>query len=94
MTLHLRKFDDRTTANHTDAREVPAGWEIAPGDADDVRACKAHPWQSHWLVTADDRMIGTPLHPDSKVHGNCFSWLLIQCSDKLKEVAHNFMQAK
>jgi hypothetical protein len=94
MTLHLLKFDDRTAATHADAREEPAGWEIAPGDADDVRACKAHPWQSQWLVFADGRMVGTPLHPSPQYHGDYFSWLLIHCSNKLKEVAHSFMQAK
>jgi hypothetical protein len=93
MTLRLRKVDDCTVAHHSEFCEVPSGWEIAPGDADDARVCRAHPWQSHWLVIADGRMIGTPLHPDSQYHGICFSWLLIQCSGKFKEVAHNFTQA-
>ncbi len=62
MTLHVHKVDDRTLvrdgAKHV---HVPAGWNIAPGDADDVRVCGAHPWQSHWLVFADTYMYGTAM---------------------------------
>ena len=36
-----------------------AGWQIAGGDADDVRVCGAHPWQSHYLVFANGDAYGT-----------------------------------
>ena len=39
-----------------------AGWQIAGGDADDVRVCGAHPWQSHFLVFANGDYYGTALH--------------------------------
>ena len=41
-----------------------AGWQIARGDADDVRVCGAHPWQSPWLVFADTRECGTAMRGD------------------------------
>jgi hypothetical protein len=55
MTLHLHKVDDRTLVEDGNKPvHVPAGWDIAPGDADDMRVCGAHPWQIEWLVFADD----------------------------------------
>ena len=36
-----------------------AGWQIAGGDADDVRVCAAHPWQSYGLVFANGDAYGT-----------------------------------
>ena len=62
MTLHVHKVDDRTLVE--DGKKtvpVPAGWNIAPGDADDVRVCGAHPWQSNWLVFADTHICGTAM---------------------------------
>ncbi len=38
-----------------------AGWQIAGGDADDVRVCAAHPWQSDYLVFANGDMYGTAM---------------------------------
>ncbi len=38
-----------------------AGWQIAGGDADDVRVCAAHPWQIEWLVFADSHAYGTAM---------------------------------
>ncbi len=71
MTLHLHKVDDRTDVD--DGRKlvhVPAGWDIAPGDADDVRVCGAHPWQSYFLVFADDNHIcGTAMCDNSSYIG-------------------------
>ncbi len=54
----MHKLDDRTDVR--DGRhplEVPAGWEIAPCDADSARVCGAHAWQSDCLVFATN---GTP----------------------------------
>jgi hypothetical protein len=62
MTLHVRKVDDRTLVEDgTKPVHVPAGWNIAPGDADDMRVCGAHPWQSNWLVFADTHAYGTAM---------------------------------
>ena len=38
-----------------------AGWRVAPGDADDIRVCGAHAWQSTWLVLADGSRYGTAM---------------------------------
>ena len=62
MTLHVHKVDDSTLVEDGDEPvPVPAGWNIAPGDADDVRVCGAHPWQSYWLVFADTHPYGTAM---------------------------------
>ena len=60
MTLHLRIVDDR--AERSDGLEptpLPAGWQIADGNADDVRVCAAHSWQSLYLIFADGFFYGT-----------------------------------
>jgi hypothetical protein len=41
--------------------QLPAGWQIAGGDADDIRVCGAHPWQSWWLVFANGDSYGTAM---------------------------------
>jgi hypothetical protein len=65
MTLHRRKVDDRTIV--LDGKQplpVPAGWQIAEGNADDIRVCAAHPWQSYYLVFANGDYYGTAAaHP-------------------------------
>ena len=54
MTLHFHKVDDKTMAYHNDEpQRVPAGWQIADGNADDVRVCGAHAWQSDGLAFAN-----------------------------------------
>ena len=62
MTLHHRKVDDHTRLQ--DGQQplpVPAGWQIADGDADDIRVCGAHPWQSLWLIFANGDLYWTAL---------------------------------
>ncbi len=64
MTLHCRKVDDHTRLQdvHNDSTQplrVPAGWQIAEGNADDIRVCGTHPWQSDFLVFADGSYYGT-----------------------------------
>ena len=60
MTLHRRKVDDRTIVRDgTQPLPVPAGWQIAEGNADDIRVCAAHPWQSGCLVFANGDGYGT-----------------------------------
>jgi hypothetical protein len=48
---------------------VPAGWDIAPGDADDIRVCGAHRWQSSYLVFADTTACGTAMCPSPSYIG-------------------------
>ncbi len=53
MTLHRHKVDDITIVRDGhQPLDVPAGWQIADGNADDARVCGAHPWQSRFLVFA------------------------------------------
>ena len=63
MTLHMRRVDDRTVIH--DGRQpvvVPReGWKIADGNADDIRVCGAHPWQSSALVFANGTRYGTAM---------------------------------
>lgn len=70
MTLHVHKVDDRTLVQDgTKTVPMPAGWNIAPGDADDMRVCRAHPWQSYWLVFADTYIYGTAMCSSSSYIG-------------------------
>jgi hypothetical protein len=48
-----------------------AGWQIADGDADDVRVCGAHPWQSNYLVFADGQACGTSMCSNPSWIGAC-----------------------
>jgi hypothetical protein len=62
MTLHSHKIDDRTYVSDGDEpSQVAAGWQIAVGDADDIRVCGAHPWQSWYLVFANGDYCGTAM---------------------------------
>jgi hypothetical protein len=73
MTLHCHEVDNRTLA--ADGNEpvlLPEGWEIAPGDADDIRVCAAHPWQSHGLVCQGcPQYFGTSMCRDPSRIGAC-----------------------
>ena len=71
MTLHRHKVDDRTIVEDgQQPLDVPAGWQIADGSADDVRVCGAHPWQSYVLVFANGDTYGTAACPISLARGN------------------------
>jgi hypothetical protein len=65
LTLHCHKVDDSTLASdgHVSHQPlpVPAGWQIADGNADDIRVCGAHPWQSYYLVFANGSGCGTAM---------------------------------
>jgi hypothetical protein len=37
------------------------GFEIAPGDMDDIRVSNMHPWGSEWLVFSDGSSSATAL---------------------------------
>ena len=39
--------------------QVEEGWDIAPGDGDDLQVCRLHPWQSDYLAFADGCFAGT-----------------------------------
>ena len=70
MTLHMHRVDDRTWVRDGDKPlHVPAGWQIAEGNADDIRVCGAHPWQSTWLVFANGDVYGTAACDDSSFIG-------------------------
>jgi hypothetical protein len=70
MSLHSHKVDDRTCVyDGMKPVHVPSGWEIAPGDADDIRVCATHPWQSRGLVFSNGDMYGTPMYPTPSFAG-------------------------
>jgi hypothetical protein len=71
MTLHRRKDDDSTLVQDgCDPVDVPAGWQIADGSADDVRVCGSHPWQSTFLVFANGDAYGTFAYSTPSHRGN------------------------
>jgi hypothetical protein len=56
MTLHLHSYKSVSREAVYDGHKpvhVPAGWQIATGDADDIRVCAAHWWQCQFLVFAN-----------------------------------------
>ncbi len=60
MSLHSHKVDDRTLVRDNNKPvHVPSGWEIAPGDARDIRVCGAHSWQIGFLAFSNGDMYGT-----------------------------------
>ena len=64
----MHRVDDRTVVE--DGRQpldVPAGWQIADGSADDARVCGAHPWQSRYLVFANGDVYGTAVQSPSRI---------------------------
>jgi hypothetical protein len=71
MTLHGHKVDDRTIVEDgSQPMELAAGWEVAPCDADGMRVCGAHAWQSTFLVFADGCAYGTAICKPSRI-GKC-----------------------
>jgi len=66
MTLHSHKVDGGSlVSDGMKPVHVPAGWQIAAGDADDIRVCGAHPWQSQWVVFANGDICGTAMNSPS-----------------------------
>ncbi len=73
MTLHRHKVDNSTIVRDgTQPLPVPAGWQIAEGNADDIRVCAAHPWQSGCLVFANGDRCGTDACTVSSLRGELF----------------------
>ena len=59
-TLGFRFFDSDHITNTCPALlDIPAGWAIALGDADDRRVASLHPWQSECLVFANGKSCAT-----------------------------------
>ncbi len=76
----------RTAGNGTNSRWVDSstlllngdqfvdifpGFEVAVGDADDISATAAHPWQSDYLIFADGSCCGTAAGNSSHI-GNFY----------------------
>jgi hypothetical protein len=56
----MHRVHDRTVVEDGNTPlKVPAGWQIADGNANDIRVCIAHPWQSECLVFANGDAYGT-----------------------------------
>ena len=69
-----------------------AGWQIAGGDADDVRVCAAHPWQSQFLVFANGDRYGTAL--SSYYIGACARRAAAATAKNMKFSPHARQQGK
>ncbi len=69
-----------------------AGWQIARGDADDVRVCGAHPWQSYFLVFANGDPYGTALN--SSHRGACARRAAAATAKNMKFSPHARQQGK
>ena len=69
MTLHTHNVDDDRTVVYDGDQpvHVPSGWEIAPGDADDIRVCATHPWQSYRLVFSNGDAYWTAMGDPSDI---------------------------
>ncbi len=71
-----------------------AGWQIAGGDADDVRVCAAHPWQSHCLVFANGDCYGTAMCNPSSYIGACARRAAAATAKNMKFSPHARQQGK
>ena len=71
-----------------------AGWQIAGGDADDVRVCGAHPWQSGWLVFANGDNYGTAMCDDPSYIGACARRAAAATAKNMKFSPHARQQGK
>ncbi len=70
-----------------------AGWQIADGDADDVRVCGAHPWQSQFLVFANGDYYGTAMCISSNI-GACARRAAAATAKNMKFSPHARQQGK
>ncbi len=71
-----------------------AGWQIARGDADDVRVCAAHPWQSYDLVFANGYMYGTAMCRQPFFIGACARRAAAATAKNMKFSPHARQQGK
>ncbi len=70
-----------------------AGWQIAGGDADDVRVCGAHPWQIDYLVFANGGRYGTAMC-DPSYRGACARRAAAATAKNMKFSPHARQQGK
>ena len=70
-----------------------AGWQIAGGDADDVRVCRAHTWQIEWLVFANGDRYGTAMCDPSYI-GACARRAAAATAKNMKFSPHARQQGK
>ena len=71
-----------------------AGWQIAGGDADDVRVCRAHPWQSEWLLFANGDAYGTAMCSIPSHIGACARRAAAATAKNMKFSPHARQQGK
>ncbi len=71
-----------------------AGWQIAGGDADDVRVCGAHPWQSYYLVFANGDSYRTAMCGNSSYIGACARRAAAATAKNMKFSPHARQQGK
>ncbi len=71
-----------------------AGWQIAGGDADDVRVCAAHPWQSDSLVFANGEICGTAMCNIASYIGACARRAAAATAKNMKFSPHARQQGK
>ena len=71
-----------------------AGWQIAGGDADDVRVCGAHPWQSNYLVFANGDAYGTAMCHIPSFIGACARRAAAATAKNIKFSPHARQQGK
>ena len=71
-----------------------AGWQIAGGDADDVRVCAAHPWQSFYLVFANGDRYGTAMCGNPSHIGACARRAAAATAKNMKFSPHARQQGK
>ena len=71
-----------------------AGWQIAGGDADDVRVCAAHPWQSYNLVFANGDYYGTAMCNQPSHTGACARRAAAATAKNMKFSPHARQQGK
>ena len=71
-----------------------AGWQIADGDADDVRVCGAHPWQSFCLIFANGDFYGTAMCNYPSQIGACVRRAAAATAKNMKFSPHARQQGK
>jgi hypothetical protein len=62
-SAHLHSVDGATVIEdgHALVSIGFGGFEVAPGDDDDVMVCNMHPWGCEWLVFSDGTSSATAL---------------------------------
>ncbi len=74
-TLHMHRVHHGTggftlVSDGNEPLDVPGGWQIADSNADDIRVCGTHPWQSWFLVFANGNAYGTAACNNPSLRGD------------------------